>query len=287
MDDKHRSADVSRWLPLRRQCNHERRSDQMPAFGAYRRREQARNRLARRPVRNAGGSSGRRSSHRPLLQRNAAPSGSLCSFSIALGCERSVVIATRVTHRGAQHRDPQPRLPRGRQSLPRAVPAAQPSVVALRLIAINLRQDSTQTIRPRLPVLKEKPGLSRAFLTSGRQDLNLRPPGPQPGALPDCATPRGQSIITVRGGGAPPGPRPVDVAPVGPIRRAGDGNRTRPRSLEGFCATTTLRPQVATMVAGAPGLSRPAGAPRSAPRRRWQGPQAARARTSCRAHRRA
>jgi hypothetical protein len=25
--------------------------------------------------------------------------------------------------------------------------------------------------------------------------------------------------------------------------RAGDGNRTRPRSLEGFCATTTLRPQ--------------------------------------------
>ncbi len=31
------------------------------------------------------------------------------------------------------------------------------------------------------------PGLSK----SGRQDLNLRPPGPQPGALPDCATPRG------------------------------------------------------------------------------------------------
>ena len=49
--------------------------------------------------------------------------------------------------------------------------------------------------------------------------MNLRPPGPQPGALPDCATPRGVSS------------------------RAGDGNRTRPRSLEGFCATTTLRPQ--------------------------------------------
>ena len=57
----------------------------------------------------------------------------------------------------------------------------------------------------------------QAFSESGRQDLNLRPPGPQPGALPDCATPRG--------------------------RQAGDGNRTRPRSLEGFCATTTLRPQ--------------------------------------------
>jgi hypothetical protein len=27
--------------------------------------------------------------------------------------------------------------------------------------------------------------------------------------------------------------------------QAGDGNRTRPRSLEGFCATTTLRPQAA------------------------------------------
>ena len=48
--------------------------------------------------------------------------------------------------------------------------------------------------------------------------MNLRPPGPQPGALPDCATPRG-------------------------FKQAGDGNRTRPRSLEGFCATTTLRPQ--------------------------------------------
>ena len=33
--------------------------------------------------------------------------------------------------------------------------------------------------------------ISRSFLESGRQDLNLRPPGPQPGALPDCATPRG------------------------------------------------------------------------------------------------
>src|ERR1700722_16913493 len=33
--------------------------------------------------------------------------------------------------------------------------------------------------------------------------------------------------------------------------RAGDGNRTRPRSLEGFCATTTLRPRVAGMVPSA------------------------------------
>jgi hypothetical protein len=53
--------------------------------------------------------------------------------------------------------------------------------------------------------------------------LNLRPPGPQPGALPDCATPRGW-------------------------KKAGDGNRTRPRSLEGFCATTTPRPHKPTLI---------------------------------------
>jgi hypothetical protein len=35
---------------------------------------------------------------------------------------------------------------------------------------------------------------------SGRQDLNLRPPGPQPGALPDCATPRGRPMIARYGG---------------------------------------------------------------------------------------
>ena len=36
----------------------------------------------------------------------------------------------------------------------------------------------------------ESPLRERASHQSGRQDLNLRPPGPQPGALPDCATPR-------------------------------------------------------------------------------------------------
>jgi hypothetical protein len=37
-------------------------------------------------------------------------------------------------------------------------------------------------------------------LVSGRQDLNLRPLGPQPSALPDCATPRGviADILTDR-----------------------------------------------------------------------------------------
>ena len=31
---------------------------------------------------------------------------------------------------------------------------------------------------------------SIALKWSGREDSNLRPPGPEPGALPDCATPR-------------------------------------------------------------------------------------------------
>ena len=39
---------------------------------------------------------------------------------------------------------------------------------------------------------------------SGRQDLNLRPPGPQPGALPDCATPRGAMCQSGRRESNPP-----------------------------------------------------------------------------------
>ena len=30
---------------------------------------------------------------------------------------------------------------------------------------------------------------------SGRKDSNLRPPGPKPGALPGCATPRNNRVI--------------------------------------------------------------------------------------------
>src|SRR3954464_15133254 len=75
--------------------------------------------------------------------------------------------------------------------------------------------------------------ISRSF-ESGRQDLNLRPPGPQPGALPDCATPRGVEYL-----------------------RAGDGNRTRPTSLEGSGAATTLRPPGGDARAPAPPLPPP------------------------------
>ena len=33
------------------------------------------------------------------------------------------------------------------------------------------------------------------YLWSGRKDSNLRPPGPKPGALPGCATPRNKRVI--------------------------------------------------------------------------------------------
>jgi hypothetical protein len=121
--------------------------------------------------------------------------------------------------------------------------------------------------------------IPRYFLKSGRQDLNLRPPGPQPGALPDCATPRGCY------------PEPTRSRAL----RAGDGNRTRPRSLEGSCATTTPRPQAGLHVTGAllqsdALLSRPAplcAPPSAPPPPRLPAPAAARGRTSCRGRRRA
>ena len=59
---------------------------------------------------------------------------------------------------------------------------------------------------------------------------------------------------------------PLPVATAWSLARgrlqAGDGNRTRPRSLEGFCATTTLRPQA---LADDTGLDRARGRPRRAP----------------------
>jgi hypothetical protein len=50
----------------------------------------------------------------------------------------------------------------------------------------NSRRQATAFTR----VFPRVPGCARSPNVSGRQDLNLRPPGPQPGALPDCATPR-------------------------------------------------------------------------------------------------
>src|SRR3954468_15538120 len=70
-------------------------------------------------------------------------------------------------------------------------------------------------LRSRLPESR-KPQLNRGFCESGRQDLNLRPPGPQPGALPDCATPRGYVMRAKRATGLEPAPR-AWKAPVQPL----------------------------------------------------------------------
>src|SRR5204863_7906813 len=57
-------------------------------------------------------------------------------------------------------------------------------------------------------VTSQKPCNSREnpTLRSGREDLNLRPHGPEPCALPDCATPRDAVLLDVsrekRGGAA-------------------------------------------------------------------------------------
>src|SRR5207247_650072 len=58
--------------------------------------------------------------------------------------------------------------------------------------------------------------LATLELWSGRQDLNLRPPDPQSGALPGCATPRCQQrrqcIPRRRRGGGPAGTRTRSIA---------------------------------------------------------------------------
>jgi hypothetical protein len=62
--------------------------------------------------------------------------------------------------------------------------------------ALCVRGNSVLNSASRLPKL--------ALEISGRQDLNLRPLGPQPSALPDCATPRGDFILTDRREGGYP-----------------------------------------------------------------------------------
>src|SRR4249919_2869963 len=96
---------------------------------------------------------------------------------------------------------------------------------------------------------------------SGRQDLNLRPLGPQPSALPDCATPRGcltflriacggsstvepqpSKLMTrvrfssaalssaLRLNGKPPRPLGAEVGRQGELDRIGDEGRKLARS---------------------------------------------------------
>ena len=50
------------------------------------------------------------------------------------------------------------------------------------------RRGGNRFVKPPVAIRRIPTG---RFTRSGRQDLNLRPLGPQPSALPDCATPRG------------------------------------------------------------------------------------------------
>ena len=54
--------------------------------------------------------------------------------------------------------------------------------------------------------------------------MNLRPPGPQPGALPDCATPRGLAMIARGDAGEPLGwlQETAAAADNGRMRQTGD-----------------------------------------------------------------
>ena len=81
------------------------------------------------------------------------------------------IAATGAVRLTRQHR---PRGPRPQPPMDEPIAA---SISAKRRACVVLREPA-------------RPRWNPASCRSGRQDLNLRPPGPQPGALPDCATPR-------------------------------------------------------------------------------------------------
>ena len=85
---------------------------------------------------------------------------------------------------------------------------------------------------------------------SGRRDLNSRPFGPQPNALPSCATPRVATSLRKS---------PGSESGSCQRRRAGDGTRTRAETLEGSSATATPRPRGPHDYRSAPTRTRIAG----------------------------
>src|ERR1035437_6458312 len=113
----------------------------------------------------------------------------------------------------------------------------------------------------------------QVFRASGRQDSNLRPPGPQPGALPDCATPRDDFDSTDMSAGCC---RPIAVRtyvrdmPRPPARPGSPRGSSQPRlgRTEGVACLprvpATLRvdrgagPRDRAAVAAPPGSARPA-----------------------------
>ena len=60
--------------------------------------------------------------------------------------------------------------------------------------------------------------------------MNLRPPGPQPGALPDCATPRDGPVLRVRRCGGPSRERATGIEPALELGRLLCNHYTSPAS---------------------------------------------------------
>jgi hypothetical protein len=105
------------------------------------------------------------------------------------------------------------------------------------------RTPSLDRLRSQSPAL-DSPKHADTREKSGRLDLNQRPFGPQPNALPDCATPRG-GRRRLRG-----------TAYVGSsYAEAGDGNRTRDGSLEGSSVTNYTTPAPVPSIGSPPRLA--------------------------------
>ena len=109
--------------------------------------------------------------------------------------------------------------------------------------------------QPRLFIFlrKKKSGTKVPDRSGGYRDSNPGPPEPQSGALTSCAIPTitGYNIRNEPEGIRTPDPRlrrpllyPAELQTQNIKHKAGDGNRTHVSSLEGWCSTIELHPQI-------------------------------------------
>jgi hypothetical protein len=114
----------------------------------------------------------------PRIAWCSPPRARLRARTAGFGRQASVSAAVRrASATGDEQRRPNARLPQCRTT-----------------VRASIRRESRASLPPGRATPAPEPGagvVRPSGKWSGRQDLNLRPPGPQPGALPDCATPRG------------------------------------------------------------------------------------------------
>ena len=82
---------------------------------------------------------------------------------------------------------------------PRAGPGALEGLPCSGAPSVGMGAWESRSDKPNKKPLPGRSGLGTGFavvIESERQDLNLRPPLPQSGALPSCATPRQNEVIT-------------------------------------------------------------------------------------------